>query len=89
MGRRRRGLWVAVEVEGYPLSWDRGSGKKELHLVLEGVQIEGSVQEILQLHQVGLLVSCGWGRSRRATSIPEHTRNGKEFNKSLTKHRHT
>ena len=42
-------------------------------MVFEGVQVEGSVQETLQLQQVGILASGSRSSSRFTTSIPRHT----------------
>ncbi len=43
-----------------------------LEVVFEGVQVEGSVEETLQLQKMGFLVSSGRGGGRSAASIPAH-----------------
>lgn len=43
-----------------------------LDVVFEGVQVEGSVEETLQLQKMGFLVSSGRGGGRSAAGIPAH-----------------
>lgn len=43
-------------------------------MVFEGVQVEGSVEETLQLQKMGVLVSSGRGSGRLAAGIPAHRR---------------
>lgn len=46
-------------------------GARWLGLALEGIQVEGCVQEPLQLHKMSLLVACGGGSCRLSASVPE------------------
>lgn len=46
-------------------------GARCLGLVLEGIWVEGCVQEPLQLHKMSLLVACGGGSCRLSAGVPE------------------
>lgn len=46
-------------------------GVRWLRPALEGIQVEGGVQEPLQLHEMRLLVPCGRGSCRFSAGIPE------------------
>lgn len=54
-------------------------GVRWLRLVLEGIQIEGCVQEPLQLHKMCLLVPCGGGSCRFSAGIPEKKVSGYNY----------
>lgn len=48
-------------------------GARCLGLVLEGIWVEGCVQEPLQLHKMSLLVACGGGSCRLSAGVPNGT----------------
>lgn len=54
--------------------WVRVGPGAALLLVFERVHVEGRVQEAPQLHQVGVLVSCGRSCSRVSAGVPETKR---------------
>lgn len=49
-----------------------------LLLILECVQVEGSVQETPQLHQVSVFVSCGRGCGWLSAGVPGGEERGEE-----------
>lgn len=56
-------LWVFV----FFVDW-----RTDLDVVFEGVQVEGSVEETLQLQKMGVLVSSSRGGGRLTPGIPTH-----------------